>query len=647
MEILDAALEYLDYGWAVIPISPDTKKPLIKWGHYIDNSVMPTEEEVIDWFEKWPNANIAILTGEMSGLIVVDCDNEDAVDEAKKYGLASTPISVRTKKGWHFYFKFPKGSGWIKNRVGADGNGRDWPRVDGLDLRGSKGYVLAPPSKNYQWEMLQGHDFDDLPVYAPRLHDLSGASSTQTNVVDFNSFRFEGMSLNDVHVDKPIWQRTEELVARVGKLPDGGGNGRDDRLYKYISSLAGQGDRGEELVDGAYRFMDAFFQNPIEDSKVRQMCERAEENEIRKGNIVQQPAKVDAPRSFKPITTDSLAELQTYVDNMRFFIDPIAPTTGTIIQVFGYSGHGKSMFVRNLLYAASSGQYRFGPFDLNERSKVLYFDFENSRANIAKFLDRSKRSFGDAGNNFMIWAPFHDDRDMNLMNEAGIKNFEQWIKATKPTHVVIDTIRSAFPGLQENSAEQWGYINQLCLKLRNAGLCVWLLHHSNKPSEGTASGREAGSSNQLTVLETQIKVTQVYWDKETADVKAGIYEETIPASPFPDISAAADAEHKRLDVMMQLRFGKVREWSDAHEPVYNIAFASSQVDDTISVIAPKTAKQRALTFAQEWSDASGATRPPLSDLEIADRVGRPVSTVEEWTRPLRETSTASWVSNSQ
>jgi len=98
---------------------------------------------------------------------------------------------------------------------------------------------------------------------------------------------------------------------------------------------------------------------------------------------------------------------------------------------------------------------------------------------------------------------------------------------------------------------------------------------------------------------------------------------------------------------MQLRFGKVREWSDAHEPVYNIAFASSQADDTVSIISPKTAKQRALTFAQEWSDASGATRPPLSDLEIADRVGRPVSTIEEWTRTLRETSTASWVSNSQ
>ena len=121
------------------------------------------------------------------------------------------------------------------------------------------------------------------------------------------------------------------------------------------------------------------------------MCERAEQAEIRKGNIVE--VKQPEPSVFKPITTDSLDELQKYVDNMKFFIDPIVPTTGTIVQVFGYSGHGKSMFVRNLLYAACSGQYRFGPFDLNERSKVLYFDFENSRANIASFsIDRVVRT---------------------------------------------------------------------------------------------------------------------------------------------------------------------------------------------------------------------------------------------------------------
>ena len=246
----------------------------------------------------------------------------------------------------------------------------------------------------------------------------------------------------------------------------------------------------------------------------------------------------------------------------------------------------------------------------------------------------------------MIWAPFHDERDMNLLTDAGIKNFERWIKSTNPTHIVIDTIRSAFPGLQENSAEQWSYINQLCLKLRNAGLVVWLLHHSNKPSEGTASGREAGSSNQLTVLETQMKVTQVFWDKETAEVKAGLYEGDLPSSPFADIQSSLVPSGERIEVMMQVRFGKVREWSDAHEPVYNIAFVGDPDTETVRIISPRTAKQRAISFAKPWVDASGAPRSPLSDQEISDRVGRGIPTVREWTAELRETLASSRISNS-
>ena len=103
----------------------------------------------------------------------------------------------------------------------------------------------------------------------------------------------------------------------------------------------------------------------------------------------------------------------------------------------------------------------------------------------------------------MIWAPFHDQRDMNLMNETGIKNFEQWIKATKPTHVVIDTIRSAFPGLQENSAEQWGYINQLCLKLRNE-LGGLVAASQQQTVRGFGVGQK--EAQPTTVLE-QIKIT--------------------------------------------------------------------------------------------------------------------------------------------
>ena len=73
MEILDRALEYLDRGWGVLPISPTEKNPLPKWGHYVDTLTLPSEEEVIGWWTRWPDAQLAIITGPLSGLVVVDC----------------------------------------------------------------------------------------------------------------------------------------------------------------------------------------------------------------------------------------------------------------------------------------------------------------------------------------------------------------------------------------------------------------------------------------------------------------------------------------------------------------------------------------------------------------------------------------------
>ena len=104
-----------------------------------------------------------------------------------------------------------RGSGWIKNRAGVNADNVVWPAVNGLDLRGSKGYAIAPPSKNYEWVVASGHDFDDMPVFTRPNIEVSKSE----NVVDFNSWRFEGMPLGDVTVKKPIWQKTQELVDRL------------------------------------------------------------------------------------------------------------------------------------------------------------------------------------------------------------------------------------------------------------------------------------------------------------------------------------------------------------------------------------------------------------------------------------------------
>lgn len=637
---LDAALEYLEQGWAVIPIDPNAKKPLVKWGSYVDEMYFPSEDDIIEWWTRHPDANLAVITGPLSGIVVVDCDNEEARLAAEGAGLTRTPFVVRTKKGWHYYFRYPRGKDWIKNRTGSTGDNIEWPKVDGLDLRGSKGYALLPPSKNYEWRVMSGADWDDMPVYSePRI-----AKQEATNILDFNQFKFEGMSLEGVSAHVSVWQSTAELVSRIGKLHEGGGNARDDRLWKAIAEGAAQGLRGEELVANAHQFMEEFYATPISDKKVDQMCRRVEGMEKKN-----HPDRLSAPATpvdkvvIKGITTADIERLEEEAGTVEYFVEPFIPTSGTICQIHGYSGHGKSMFTRHLLYAAAAGHDRFGPFDLHHIPRVLYCDFENSRSNVTRFMRRCLKSFGNAGDNFTIFAPFDQDKEMNLRTKEGLDLLQRWIIATKPDIICIDTVRSAFPGLEENSAEEWSKINQLCLKLRNVGISVILVHHSNKPSDSSVSGREAGSSNQLTVLETQIKVTQVFSDKATAQAKAGLFDGDLSNIPMQTLKDHALNENERLEVCAELRYGKVREYTDMHEDVMYVGYAGNKDTDELRIVSKKSKKQNALAYARQWQDGAGVTRAPLSDIEIADKLNVPLSVVREWTCKVRAIDHASHI----
>src|SRR5215471_13525657 len=141
---LEAALSYLRHGWPVLPVDQDSKKPLVEWKPY--QTQLPTEDEVKEWFQKWPKANIGIVTGGLSRLLVVDCDSEHAL---KRFGKlcpgADNTRQCQTGRGKHFYFRFEEG---VRNNSGVLGTG--------IDVRGEGGFVIVPPSvhangKPYVW----------------------------------------------------------------------------------------------------------------------------------------------------------------------------------------------------------------------------------------------------------------------------------------------------------------------------------------------------------------------------------------------------------------------------------------------------------------------------------------------------------------
>ena len=138
--IKDQALSLREIGWSIIPIGSD-KKPLVKWEDY--QKRIASIKEVEEWFEQWPNANIGVVTGSISKLIVVDVDpRHGGTNELfKDY---NTPCSQTGGGGWHYYFTSDT---FITNRAGV---------TPGIDIRGEGGYVIAPPSHHssggsYQW----------------------------------------------------------------------------------------------------------------------------------------------------------------------------------------------------------------------------------------------------------------------------------------------------------------------------------------------------------------------------------------------------------------------------------------------------------------------------------------------------------------
>jgi hypothetical protein len=68
-EAIDA---YIAHGWSIIPIRSGDKRPLVRWEEF--QYRRPHVEEVRAWFSVWPEAGIAVVTGAVSGVVVLDID---------------------------------------------------------------------------------------------------------------------------------------------------------------------------------------------------------------------------------------------------------------------------------------------------------------------------------------------------------------------------------------------------------------------------------------------------------------------------------------------------------------------------------------------------------------------------------------------
>ena len=244
---IDEALALHAEGLDIVPIRKGEKRPVTLWRQWHKRRQTQAElHEIYDYFysaeppswleedengihkgkpwlvngnmrKRWPQPvelDWGVVTGNRSGIIGVDVDNEDAYDSAEAMQLTRTWRSAKSTRGYHFWFKHPGGT--IKNAAKlAD--------IDGLDIRADGGYIRVAPSKDMEW--ISECSLDELPLF-PLVDEETPSQATMHFDLD----------LSDIDAASVRQTAEDFLKEKSGGLKIGQGN-RNDLMAEVVGRL--------------------------------------------------------------------------------------------------------------------------------------------------------------------------------------------------------------------------------------------------------------------------------------------------------------------------------------------------------------------------------------------------------------------------
>lgn len=227
--IRDAALSYHQRGWSILPVNSGgnwDKQPhqvLKDTGHNREEdgkvkaswkplqTKQATEEDVKKWFERPNGKGIALVTGLLSGVVILDFDGEQGKALVEQLGLH--PHVQTGSGGFHVYFKHPGFPVQTLNSKAKHELGQRWP---GLDIRADGGYAVLPPSVNNSGSYKQLRPLDQLEDVSTLQGDLAeflglirtARPASQTDPPEKSNLTFSGQNRvsADLLIDRALQQ---------------------------------------------------------------------------------------------------------------------------------------------------------------------------------------------------------------------------------------------------------------------------------------------------------------------------------------------------------------------------------------------------------------------------------------------------------
>ena len=461
-EVYKQALEYLRRGFSVIPVGKD-KKPMFVWEKYQNQK--PTEEELAGWFFDMKPAGIAILTGQLSNLVVLDVEVDGDISGLE---IPVTPTVKTGGGGQHFYFKHPGRE--VKNKVRVRGRK--------IDIRGDGGYIIAPPSlhasgNKYEWLVDLSTPLAEMPEWMNTQLPKPKDTPVPQNLTQSKGW-------DEITYGVEEGRRHDSATRIAGKL------------------LAHIPPKDRESV--ALPLLEAWNKGntpPLGDEELHKVYDDIRDRQ-EKGEV-KNPVKTGRRKLLSVLDILSY-EPETY----PFLIDPLLPHRG-ITALSGHPGAGKSWVMMEMARSIAGGTPLFGKFPTIQ-GNVLIVDEEGGMDEMHKRVKMLSYS-----EDLPIF--FHVLCSFKLDNENDLDHLLSIVKAKEISLIIFDPYVSMH-NKSENSAEETAKVMESLQRFNEIGVAVLFIHHLRKDSIASFGYAQAlrGSSALLGRLDSLIVVKKISSD---------------------------------------------------------------------------------------------------------------------------------------
>lgn len=574
-KMVDHALEYAKRGWYVLPLYTTLETGMCSCGNDDCQSIGKhprisngckgaTKDEAIieQWWKTWPDANIGIATGTVSGFVVLDVDPDRDGDKTlteleQVSGDVPETLQSRTGSGGvHYLFLQPETV--IKNSANKLG--------DGLDIRGEGGYIVAPPSlhrsgERYKWK----NDNALLPMPAWMIDAL---------VVD--------KSKSELNTDKP----KEFLLTEHSAILKGE---RNDTLFRMASGLRGQGLTEPEILAALGQINEDRCEPPLHASELSTIAHSV---------CRYQP---DEPVFNYPLVT-SWGEFSTTkfpeVENILLGLE-----RGEVGMLIAATNIGKTTLALNVaLQLAAGGEFLPIAKAPENGLKVLYIDGETRKARLQrdihvmqKYFNKSEKELVKKNLHIICDAEI-DGFQLNLSDQKHMQIVKREVCRFEPDLIVVDTLACLFDLQSENDNAEVSkrVMKPLAGLAKDTNTAILLLHHVGKQSEDAQAGVKAYRGRGASASGGASRYTLLLTQHPNSPSRVILSNVKIKGIAFPDIVMKLDPHSRWFSPTSEDAPRKKSSYEDVIEAVknFNREVSRKEIENAVKTISPSQIGKR-------------------------------------------------------